>query len=41
LSLAEPVEAEVRLAWGYSTREELDQVLQERSHGRLRLDPDA
>jgi hypothetical protein len=41
LSLAEPLEAEVRLAWGYSTREELDQVLQERSHGRLRLDPDA
>ncbi len=39
LSLEEPLEAEVRLAWAYSTRAELAEVLRERSDGKLQLDP--
>jgi tRNA A-37 threonylcarbamoyl transferase component Bud32/membrane-associated phospholipid phosphatase len=41
LSLAEPLEPEIRLAWGYSTREELNEVLRLRSKGKLHLDPQA
>jgi hypothetical protein len=41
LSLVEPLEAEIRLAWGYNARAELDQVLQERSSRELHLDPPA
>jgi tRNA A-37 threonylcarbamoyl transferase component Bud32 len=41
MSLVEPLEAEVRLTWAYNTRAELDDVLRERSSGKLHLAPEA
>ncbi len=41
LSLAEALEAEIKLAWTYNTRAEIADVLRERSSGKLRLDPQA
>jgi tRNA A-37 threonylcarbamoyl transferase component Bud32/membrane-associated phospholipid phosphatase len=38
-SLAEALEAEIKLTWTYNSRAEIANVLRERSIGKLRLDP--